>query len=182
MKLLLHICCAVCAVALIERFRKEGNEVVGYFYNPNIHPYQEFTKRLRAVAVLAEQEKITVYYERCYGLEHFLTGVAPYAKLYETNRCNKCYEMRLKQTAEKARELKCDAFTSTLIVSPQQRQDIIRQIGEEISQNYGVKFRYENVTDLYQTGKETAKKRNLYRQQYCGCIFSEAERYQEFSL
>jgi len=175
-KLLLHICCAVCACALVERFRSQGIDVIGYFYNPNIHPSGEFRKRLRAVEVFAEQEKIDVYYDKNYGLDSFLAGVAPYARLGEPNRCARCYEMRLRKTAEKAKELKLDGFTSTLIISPQQRQDLIKQLGETIGQTVGVPFRYEAVTELYPKSKESAKKRMLYRQQYCGCIFSEAER------
>ncbi len=176
-KLLLHICCAVCACALTEKFRQEGIEVIGYFYNPNIHPFQEFQKRLRAVEVLAEQEKLTVHYERDYGLDKFLQGVMPHGRLSDSGRCPKCYRMRLEQAAQKARELGCGKFTSTMIVSPQQQQSAIRAIGSEVAQSAGVKFRYEEITGLYPQSKEMAKKRMLYRQQYCGCIFSEGERY-----
>ena len=185
MKLLLHICCAVCACALVERFRAQGMDVIGYFYNPNIHPYQEFKKRLRAVEVLAEQEKLDIYYDKTYGLDSFLEGVAPYAHLFTPNsglltpnlpRCAKCYQMRLSKTAQNAKKLKMDTFTSTLIISPQQRQELIRQMGEETAKITGIPFRYETVTDLYSKSRELAKKRMLYRQQYCGCVFSEYER------
>lgn len=177
MKLLLHICCAVCACALADKFKKEGVEVIGYFYNPNIHPFQEFLKRMKAVKTFAEQEKIKVYYDETYGLDNFMRLMGTSAKTHDSQRCVKCYRMRLEETAKKAHELGCDAFTSTLIASPQQNQDIIRQIGEEMSNRHNVKFRYEEVTEHYSFGKEKAKKRMLYRQQYCGCIFSEAERY-----
>ena len=176
-KLLLHICRVVCACSLVEKFRKEGIEVTGYFYNPNIHPYQEFQKRLRAVEVFAEQEKLSVHYEHDYGLDKFLKEIAPYGSIYQDNRCLKCYKMRLAKTVQKARELGCDSFTSTLITSPQQRQTDIKRIGDEISNSSGIKFRYEELTALYPKSKEMAKKRMLYRQQYCSCIFSEAERY-----
>jgi predicted adenine nucleotide alpha hydrolase (AANH) superfamily ATPase len=162
----------------VEKFRKEKTEVMGYFYNPNIHPFQEFHKRLRAVEVFAEQEKLEVLYDKEYGLDKFIAEVNPYAKTGETKRCLKCYEMRLMKTAQKAKELGCDEFTSTLIISPQQKQNDIKRIGAEISKSSGIKFRYEEVTELYPKSKEMAKKRMLYRQQYCGCIFSEAERYQ----
>lgn len=174
--LLLHICCGVCAVGLVNKFRKDGYKVTGYFYNPNIHPFMEFRKRLRAVEVLAEQEKMTVHYETAYGLDEFLKAVAPYAKIYAKERCPKCYEMRLLKTAQKAKELGCDSFTSTLIVSPQQDQVAIRNIGEKIAKAVGIGFKYEAITELYTECKELAKKRQLYRQQYCGCVFSEYER------
>ena len=176
-KLLLHICCGVCAVGLINKFKKDGVKVTGYFYNPNIHPFMEFKKRLRAVEVLSEQEKMAVHYETAYGLDEFLAAVAPYGKIGAKERCLKCYEMRLLKTAQKAKELGFDSFTSTLIVSPQQNQDAIRNIGENIAKASGIGFKYEAVTDLYHECKELAKKRQLYRQQYCGCVFSEYERY-----
>ncbi|MFH1231069.1 MAG: epoxyqueuosine reductase QueH [Planctomycetota bacterium] len=179
--LLLHICCGVCATGLIRKLKQDGYNITGYFYNPNIHPYIEFKKRLRAVEVLAEQEKLPVHYESSYGLDEFLQAVTPYGRLYdpqgENNRCMKCYEIRLQKTARKAKELGFDTFTSTLIISPQQNQAVIKNIGENITQSQGIVFKYEALTDLYAECKESAKKRQLYRQQYCGCIFSEYERY-----
>ncbi|MEW6027714.1 MAG: epoxyqueuosine reductase QueH [Planctomycetota bacterium] len=175
--LFLHICCGVCAVGLIDKFRQDGYNITGYFYNPNIHPFMEFKKRFRAVEVLSEQEKMSVHYETAYGLDEFLKGVEPHAKTYDKNRCLKCYEMRLLKTAQKAKELKMDWFTSTLIVSPQQNQVAVRNIGEKIAKAVGIDFKYEALTDRYHDCKEMAKKRQLYRQQYCGCVFSEYERY-----
>ena len=175
--LLLHICCGVCATGLISKLKEDGYKITGYFYNPNIHPYTEFKKRLRAVEVLAEQEKFTVHYESSYGLDEFLQSVAPYGKLNDSKRCMKCYEIRLQKTARKAKELGFDTFTSTLIISPQQDQSLIKNIGKNIAQSKGIVFKYDALTDLYPECKELAKKRQLYRQQYCGCIFSEYERY-----
>jgi epoxyqueuosine reductase len=175
--LLLHICCGVCALGIVKKLKEERHQITGYFYNPNIHPFMEFRKRLRAVEVMAEQEKIPVLYETDYGLESFLAAVAPYAKSYETQRCEKCYEMRLRQTARKAKELGLDGFTSTLIISPQQNQPVIRNLGEKFARDNGLIFKYDAITELYPECKEMAKKRMLYRQQYCGCIFSEYERY-----
>ena len=175
--LLLHICCGVCAVGLINKFKQDGAKVTGYFYNPNIYPFMEFRKRLRAVEVLSEQEKLLVHYETAYGLDEFLAAVVPYAKIYQKERCLKCYQMRLARTAQKAKELGFDSFASTLMVSPQQDQAAIKNIGENIAKATGIGFKYEAVTDLYHECKELAKQRQLYRQQYCGCVFSEYERY-----
>lgn len=175
--ILLHICCGVCATGLTRKLKADGYKITGYFYNPNIHPYTEFKKRLRAVEVLAEQEKLPVHYESSYGVDEFLLAVTPYGRIYDNNRCMKCYEIRLQKTAQKAKELGFDIFTSTLIVSPQQNQSVIKNIGENVAQTRGIVFKYEALTDLYTECKESAKKRQLYRQQYCGCIFSEYERY-----
>lgn len=170
--LLLHICCGVCASALVDKWRKDGIKITGYFYNPNIHPYQEFQKRLRAVQVLAEAEKIPVQYETEYGLRQFLKQVQDVPE-----RCNGCYELRLGQTAQFARRNGFDTFSSTLIISPQQNQEKIKSIGEKIAAEAGISFKYEPITQLYDKSREIAKKRSLYRQQYCGCIYSEYERF-----
>jgi predicted adenine nucleotide alpha hydrolase (AANH) superfamily ATPase len=181
MDILLHICCGVCAIGLVKKFRQNGYQITGYFYNPNIHPSLEFQKRLRAVEILSEREKIQVVYERDYGLIEFLitlTKDIPVESLSNSSqRCPKCYELRLSKTAEFARQNNFSTFSSTLIISPQQNRTLIKNIGENIAQNYGISFKYEPITELYNETKELAKKYNLYRQQYCGCIFSEHERY-----
>lgn len=176
-KLLLHICCGVCAGPIVRKYRQSGFEVTGYFYNPNIHPYQEFLKRLEAVESLSRQENLTAHYDRAYGLDEFIRSVSPYAKIRDKNRCAKCYEMRLSQTARFAKEKGFEAFTSTLCISPYQNQELIKDIGHKAAQNAGVKFIYEPLTGLFPQSKQLAKEHNLYRQQYCGCIFSEYERY-----
>ena len=173
MKLLLHICCGVCAIELIKKFRQDGYQITGYFYNPNIHPYLEFKKRMRAVEVLAEQEKIEVYYEKEYGLKNYLRAVV----FKEDERCGICYDLRLKKTAEFARANNFDAFSSTLIISPQQNQALIKETGLKIVEDAGIKFIYDNVTDRYAQSKESAKQRCLYSQKYCGSVYSEYERY-----
>lgn len=199
-QLLLHICCGVCAGALIEKWQQDGIKTTGYFYNPNIHPYQEFQKRLRAVEVQAERDGLEVHYEHNYGLNQFLKQVwstllpsviasdpvpIPLGWVRDRNdtmaqthkHCALCYEMRLRQTAQFARAHGFDTFSSTLIISPQQNQEMIKDIGTRIARENGISFKYEPVTNLYNRTMELAKKRSLYRQQYCGCIFSEYERY-----
>ncbi|MDI6733804.1 MAG: epoxyqueuosine reductase QueH [Planctomycetota bacterium] len=184
--LLLHICCGVCASGLIEKFRKDGYKIAGFFYNPNIHPYKEFLKRLRAVEMLSETEEIPVFYERNYGLIEFLSSQSPdnlqWKKEPNLFRCARCYEMRLSRTADIAREHNFPVFSSTLIISPCQNQLLIKNIGENIAQSKEIVFKYERVTELYPQCVEFARKRQLYRQQYCGCIFSEYERYRAYSV
>ena len=172
-KLLLHSCCAVCFTGLIGEFRARGFEVTGYFYNPNIHPFMEFQKRLKAAELACEYSKAPFICDREYGLEMFL-------KLMDGDyhdRCGKCYRVRLEQAARKAAEGGFPSFSSTLIISPQQKQELIVSIGEEVGRKYGVKFVQFPATHLHDTGKAEAKRQSLYRQQYCGCIFSEHERY-----
>lgn len=176
-KLLLHICCGICAGPIIRKYRQAEFEVTGYFYNPNIHPYQEFWKRLEAVESLSQQENLPIYYEWEYGLDKFLAGVMPYAKAFEPSRCAKCYEMRLRQTVRFAKQNGFKMFTSTLSISPYQNQESIKNTGAKMAQETGISFMYEPLTCLFPESKELARKHNLYRQQYCGCIFSEYERY-----
>ncbi|MFH1227915.1 MAG: epoxyqueuosine reductase QueH [Planctomycetota bacterium] len=176
-KLLLHICCGVCGGPIVQKYKDSGFEVAGYFYNPNIHPYQEFLKRIEAVESLSRQENVPIYYERAYGLDEFMKTVATHGQIHNKQRCSRCYKLRLNQTAQYARDNGYEAFASTLSISPFQDQALIKEIGRKEAESTGVKFVYETMTSLYHKSKELAKEHNLYQQQYCGCIFSEYERY-----
>ncbi|MFA5795473.1 MAG: epoxyqueuosine reductase QueH [Candidatus Brocadiia bacterium] len=176
-KLLLHICCGVCAGPIVQKYKDSGFEVTGYFYNPNIHPHQEFLKRLEAVESLSRQENLPIYYERAYGLDEFIKAVEPHAQSHNKKRCAQCYELRLKRTAQYARQNGFELFATTLSISPFQDQSLIKEIGQKEAISAGIGFNYELMTSLYQESKKLAKDHNLYRQQYCGCIFSEYERY-----
>jgi len=147
--------------------------VTGFFYNPNIHPLLEFRKRLRAVEVFAEQQRLPVIYERNYGLHAFLRRIGPDTP----DRCLICYRMRLDAAAAAARSGGFDAFTSSLLFSRHQGHDAIRRLGQEAADREGVGFHYVDLRHLVEESQAIAKKRSLYRQQYCGCIFSEYERY-----
>ena len=174
MKLLLHVCCAPCACALLPHFAK-SYQVLGYFYNPNIHPLLEFRKRLKAVKLLQEQEHFEARFEEDYGLMLFLNKV----DYRSEKRCCDCYFLRLAASAKKARELKCDAFTTTLLASPHQGFAQVVEIGRKVSGDSGVKFLEEDLRPLHSEGLKVARQKMLYRQQYCGCIFSEWERFEK---
>jgi len=150
-----------------------GIEAHGYFYNPNIHPFREFQARLAALEELARQTGLAVDYEREYGLTGYLRQVV----FHEEDRCRLYYAMRLEAAAKKAAESGAEAFTSTLLYSRYQKHEIIRQIGEEMAARHGVPFFYEDFRSGWQEGIEESIERGLYRQPYCGCIYSEAERY-----
>jgi len=180
MKLLLHICCAPCIAAPLAELRSGGAEVTGFFHNPNIHPLLEFRKRLRAVEVFAEQEKLDLIGRPEYGLHEFLRQTAPYAREPEGGaRCTICYRMRIDAAAALARHERFDAFTTSLLFSRHQNHDLIRRLAQRAAEREGVAFHYVDLRHMVDRSMEIARKRSLYRQQYCGCIFSEYERYKD---
>ncbi len=172
-RILLHICCAPCSIYTVKELRREGAEVSGYFYNPNIHPYTEFSKRLATLREYAKIALLPLVIDSSYELETFLSGALPLGK----DRCLFCYRMRLENTFQKAAEGGFDAVTTTLLYSRYQRHDDIRNIGEELSATHGVPFLYRDFRTGWQEGINESKRLNMYRQQYCGCILSEKERY-----
>ncbi len=173
MKILLHMCCANCAVFPAEKMEGEGKEVVGFFFNPNIHPYQEYQRRLDALKQYSDQRGIEVIYRDEYLLEEFLKNVSH--RLQE--RCRYCYSIRLEATAREAMERHFDQFSTTLLQSHQQNHALIRETGERIGREVGIPFYYEDFRQGWKRGLEVSKALGLYRQQYCGCIYSEKERF-----
>lgn len=172
-RILLHICCAPCSIYSIKELRREGAKVSGYFYNPNIHPYTEFSKRLATLREFAGISLLPLDVDTSYDLESFLAGTLPLGK----DRCLFCYRMRLERAFQKATRERFDAVTTTLLYSRYQRHDDIKKIGEELSATHGVPFVYRDFRTGWQEGISESKRLNMYRQQYCGCIFSEKERY-----
>ena len=173
MKIVLHVCCGPCTAYPLTVLRDEGLKPTGFFYNPNIHPYQEFTRRLAALDELAAAMTFQVESRREYGLKEYLRQVV----FREEERCAICYEMRLAVTALHAKAIGADAFTTTLLYSRYQPQETIRNIGERLGEEYGVGFYYRDFRQGWQEGIEMAKAMGLYRQPYCGCVYSEQERY-----
>lgn len=175
MNLLLHICCAVCLCAPLEELRKEKIHVHGYFYNPNIHPLLEFRKRLKAVRIFQETDPIDIDYCEEYGLMEYLKKVN-----YEgDNRCEDCYKLRLTTTAKYAKEKGFDAFCSTLLFSKHQDHEKVKKTGAQVSEQTGIPLVYRDYRYLCECSQTIASKKTLYKQSYCGCIFSEFERYKD---
>jgi len=177
-RILLHICCGPCGTYTIERLREEGFQVVGFWYNPNIHPWQEHQRRRESLRKYAEAVGLPVIWHEEYEMPLYLRAVAGHEKFRE--RCRICYRMRLEKTARVAAEGGFDAFTTTLLISPHQDQALLRQIGEEVAEEWGagaLEFYFENFRRGWLERGRLTREHDLYRQSYCGCIYSEWERY-----
>ncbi|KAB2951252.1 epoxyqueuosine reductase QueH [Heliorestis acidaminivorans] len=173
MKLLLHSCCGPCTIYPLEELRQQGHDVTAYFYNPNIHPYKEFRRRLETLEGYTATNNLSLHKEEDYELEEFLQQVAP----QPAQRCNHCYRVRLYKTAEKARALDMEGFTTTLLVSPYQNHEQLKAIGEEIGKALSIPFIYIDFRPGFRKAQQEARELELYRQSYCGCIYSEKDRY-----
>ncbi|MDP6438458.1 MAG: epoxyqueuosine reductase QueH [Candidatus Brocadiia bacterium] len=177
MKVLLHTCCGACTIGPLEDLRGEGHEVTGYFYNPNIHPLLEFRRRLKAQKLLAERVKLAMSCEEDYGLREFLDRV----DWRGPGRCADCYRLRLERAAAVAGERGFEAVTTTLLASAHQDHELVRSVGEGCAAA-GARFLYRDWRPLAQECPEQARRMGLYLQQYCGCMFSEFERFQDTRL
>lgn len=173
MNLLLHICCAPCSISCIEMLRQEGIEPTGYWYNPNIHPYKEYQARRDALIGYARQIGMRLLLRDEYGLRPFVRAIYPNLE----NRCGVCYRLRMEATARFAAENGFEGFTSTLFVSPYQNHELLRETAEAMAAQYGVPFVYRDFRPGFRAGQQKARELQLYMQKYCGCVFSEEERY-----
>ncbi|MBW2477076.1 MAG: epoxyqueuosine reductase QueH [Deltaproteobacteria bacterium] len=173
MNVLLHICCANCAIFPVKTLRAAGHHITGFFFNHNIHPYQEYQKRLNAVRHFANVSELKVTYNDTYSLEEFLAAVAE----SPDSRCIYCYQSRLKETAAFAAKAGYEAFSSSLLYSRYQNHQLIKELAQELADHYGLKFVYHDFRVGWQEGIQSSKSMGLYRQQYCGCIYSEKDRY-----
>jgi epoxyqueuosine reductase len=173
MKVLLHICCAPCCIYPLKVLSDHNFDVMGFFYRHNIHPYSECLKRQQTLETYAQKIDLQVIYQEGYDLEGFLQKMI----FREKNRCHVCYHERLLTTAHMARHGKFDYFTTTLLYSKFQNHEMIRSIGESVGKSMGVPFYYADFRMGWKEGIEESKQLGMYRQQYCGCIYSEKERF-----
>ena len=174
MNLLIHTCCAPCSVYCIETLRNEGIEPVSYWFNPNIHPYMEYKARRDTLIEYAKEINLKLIIDEDYGLREFCKNTTNDIM----NRClNYCYKIRLEQTAKYAKKNGFDSFTTTLLVSPYQNHEAIKEICEELANKYNINFLYRDFRVGFRDGQNKAKELGLYMQKYCGCIFSEEDRY-----
>lgn len=173
--ILLHICCGPCSLDVIEQLEKSDFEVIGYFYNPNIHPYAEYKKRLEALEDVSHAMSFKLIVEQGYAVEEYFRAVHDNEQRPE--RCKRCYALRLTQAAKMAKEMGIKKFTSTLFYSIYQDHEVMKSFAQKAATHAGVEFLYVDFRTGWKHGVELSKKLNLYRQKYCGCIFSERERF-----
>jgi hypothetical protein len=173
MKILLHICCAPCSIYPVKTLLGEEISISGFFYNNNIHPYTEYVKRRDALAQYAKLIGLEVVFRDDYDLEGFLRATV----FREANRCAFCYFERLNATARYAKEAGYDSFTTTLLYSIYQKHNMVKEIGESAGKSAGIPFYYRDFRPGWKEGVNESKRLELYRQKYCGCIYSEKERY-----
>ncbi|MDI6801865.1 MAG: epoxyqueuosine reductase QueH [Thermodesulfovibrionales bacterium] len=173
MKLLMHICCAPCSLYPLTVVKERGIDVSGLWFNPNIHPFTEYKNRFDSVKKLESMWDLNMEHIDEYGLKEFLRNIVG----RENNRCEYCYTVRLEETAKKAKDTNADAFTTSLLVSPYQKFDMIVDIGKMLEQKYSVEFFMEDFRKGFSEGRKMSREMELYRQKYCGCIYSEMERY-----
>ena len=178
--LLLHACCAPCSSAVLERIAKYFDITILY-YNPNITDQEEYEKRLQELEIFVRKlnlDNIKVMPGRYKPEEFFEISKGLEQEKERGRRCYKCYKLRLEETAKIADQLGFDFFTTTLSISPYKNSKWLNEIGEELNKNYQSTYLYADFKKKngYKRSIELSKKYNLYRQDYCGCIYSKKER------
>jgi len=172
MKMLLHICCAPCAAAIVENFLPvPGMELSGLFFNPNIHPREEFDRRKESVLAMSRDYGVPVTVNELNLLDYWRGSLTADKR----QRCSYCYTIRLEEAARYAAENDYDVFTTSLLISPYQDHELLAETGRKAAERYGVRFHYEDFRPLFRKGREIARGKQWYLQKYCGCYYSYAE-------
>jgi predicted adenine nucleotide alpha hydrolase (AANH) superfamily ATPase len=167
MKLLLHTCCGPCFLgswAYVSEF-----EVTNFFYNPNIQPEEEYRLRFENLKKAAKGKSVGIL-ERPYNPQEHVDAISNDRSF--PSRCISCYALRLEETAEQAKEMGFDAFSTTLLVSPYQLHGKLKDLGISLSEKFGVDFFYRDFRPNFRKGQALSKEMNIYRQRYCGCLLS----------
>ena len=181
MRLLMHLCCANCALyplkSLLERTKPvfPAFKVTGYWFNPNIEPLDEYTRRLDAMRELERLWGLDVIYNDAHDNSLYKCAVEEITARGGT-RCEACYTLRLDRTAMKAKETGADAFSTSLLISPFQKHELVREAGVKAGKIHGVEFFYEDFRSGWREGTALSRTLGLYRQNYCGCMASRRER------
>lgn len=174
-RVLLHCCCAPCSLSCIDPLRQEGLEPVAFWYNPNIHPWKEYEARRNCLLEYAPTIGMETLVKEDYGLRKFAQAVCGDID----RRCVYCYNTRIEETARFAAERGFPAFTSTLLASTYQDHDGIADAARRAADKYGVTFLYRDFRPNFRAGNQRARELGFYMQKYCGCVFSEQDRYQK---
>ncbi|MBI5050643.1 MAG: epoxyqueuosine reductase QueH [Nitrospirae bacterium] len=202
MKILLHICCVNCAIYPVKTVLEEGHGLTGFWFNPNIHPFEEYNLRLDSLRDFAGMRNIDMIYKE-YKPEDFNEAVkpdnlsspiynpptSPFSKggqrgiinsgVAVRERCKSCYRLRLEETAHNAAKEGFDAFSTTLLISPYQSFEEITNIGSKLAGKYNVQFYLKDFRPDFSTAMAVSKQLGFYRQKYCGCKYSMEERKQK---
>jgi predicted adenine nucleotide alpha hydrolase (AANH) superfamily ATPase len=187
MKILLHICCSNCALYPFKIFKSEGHDFTGFWFNPNIHPLEEYSSRLESLKRLSNDWRINMHYIEEFKPEKFFTmfniedidkaiGSRGLVTPPSPERCKSCYKLRLEKTAEQAQKEGFDAFSTTLLISPYQDFEQLTITGNALAEKYNVEFHLKDFRPHFREAMNLSKELGLYRQKYCGCIFSREER------
>ncbi|MBN1897162.1 MAG: epoxyqueuosine reductase QueH [Spirochaetes bacterium] len=172
-KILLHICCAPCLCYSHQALQENDLDITGFWCNPNIHPLTEYNKRLDALHAYQTITKLDIIYDKDHNINAWLTRTKKGWPLKDKKkRCLLCYKIRLEKAACMAQDKGFDLFTTTLLYSKYQFHDEIKTMCEDLSKRYRIGFLYKDFRKGWKEGIEISKKMNLYRQRYCGCIFS----------
>jgi len=174
-KLLLHSCCGPCSTYPIKVLKEENIDITSFWFNTNIHPYTEYKARFDSYKKLMEIYKIPTIIKHEYDIINFTRSV--FEK--ENIRCRHCYESRMEIVAKTAKENGFDFFTTTLLVSPYQKHEMLIEVCENMAKKYGVNFYYKDFREGFREGQQMARDLELYMQKYCGCIYSEEDRYRK---
>lgn len=169
MDILLHICCGPCLIYPFSRLKDQGFKIRGFYYNPNLYPVSEYHRRLEALGVLSREFALEVEYP-----EHQASDFSQAINSQEKSpqRCVVCWSLRLRKAAQQAKKNGCAAFSTTLLVSPHQDHALLKQIGQQIGQETGIDFYYEDFRPGFKQAQVEARSKGIYRQKYCGCKYS----------
>ncbi len=171
MKVLLHICCGICAAGVAERLKSEGHDLTGLFYNPNIYPREEYEKRLEVTRTVARELTFPLEVPP-YDPSEWERVAGHLAQEPEDGaRCVVCYKLRLGKSAEMLRDMGLDAMTTTLTISPRKKALLVNRIGNEVASDRFLARDFKKQ-DGFKRANELARGWGLYRQNYCGCRYS----------
>lgn len=173
LKLLTHVCCGPCFLIPYETYKREKIEVTAFYFNPNIHPFSEYERRLAVARGYCADNGVN-FIEESYNETDYFREI--FKKEDKPDRCRRCFGLRLGRTAAAAKKMGCDVFSTTLLVSPYQLHDDLKKAGEDIAVETGIEFFYRDFRAGYSLSVAESRRLGMYRQKYCGCVFSEKER------
>lgn len=178
-KILIHTCCGPCFIGMYYDIMEERQifksdkkvQITSFYYNPNIQPFMEYNRRKNTLEKFCDEVECDLIIVDDYNLTRFVNDSVNLDKNYRS-RCEYCYYTRLEKTFEYAKTLGYTAVMTTLSISPYQNQKLIEEIGNKLAKKYGIKYIHLDYTKIFRKGQKMAIDKKMYRQKYCGCIFS----------